>query len=307
MKRGVYLFLCLASFCSVSVFASVYNLKPVKITENVWCFFGERSSPTLKNKGNMVNSCFFDGGDISVAIDTGPTYTYAKEAAEIIKKTTKKAPSLVINTHYHDDHLGGNLYYKEAGAKIIGDINIKKAYEQKPDRFDRMQKMLPPSIAGKSGVALPTEYIESNTTVKTANGDIEILKLSKHSHTESDVVVFLKKQKAVIAGDIVFNDMISPLRDADINGWLEAIAALKKLDNKYLVGGHGDKTSKNGYEFMEGYLTKLRDSVRTAIKEGADMNTITQKVDMSGYKNAAIYDEVNGKNILRAYELFEME
>ena len=90
MKRGVYLFLCLTSFCSVSVFASVYNLKPVKITENVWCFFGERSSPTLKNKGNMVNSCFFDGGDISVAIDTGPTYTYAKEAAEIIKKTTKK-------------------------------------------------------------------------------------------------------------------------------------------------------------------------------------------------------------------------
>ena len=81
----------------------------------------------------------------------------------------------------------------------------------------------------------------------------------------------------------------------------------KKLDNKYLIGGHGDKTSKNGYEFMEGYLTKLRESVRTAIKEGADMNTITQKVDMSGYKNAAIYDEVNGKNILRAYELFEME
>ena len=68
-----------------------------------------------------------------------------------------------------------------------------------------------------------------------------------------------------------------------------------------------NKTAKNGYEFMEGYLTRLRDRVRSAIKEGADMNTITQKVDMSEYKNAAIYDEVNGKNILKAYELFEME
>lgn len=307
MKKIVCSVLCLASFFVQSAFADLYNLKPVKITENVWCFFGERSSPTIKNKGNMVNSCFFDGGDVSVVVDTGPTYTYAKESAAIIKKITKKEPKIVINTHYHDDHLGGNLYYKEAGAEILGDASIKKAYETKPDRLERMQKLLPSEIVGKSGIALPTRFLESNETIKTKNGEIGLLKLSKHSHTESDIVVFLKKQKTIIAGDIVFNDMISPLRDADINGWLEAIAVLKKLDYNYLIGGHGDKTAKNGYEFMEGYLTKLRDRVRTAIKDGADMNTITQKVDMSEYKNAAIYDEVNGKNILKAYELFEME
>jgi len=298
--KSVVLLVMLTGF----VFGSVYNLTPKKVDKGVYCFFGERSSPNAKNKGNMVNSCFLDGGDYAVVVDTGPSYNYAKEVHAQIQKTLHKPVKYVVNTHFHDDHVGGNLYWHEANVTIIGHKNIKKAYETIPDRFTRMQNMFDESIFGKKGVYLPDILLEDGYVLSK---DIEIVKLSKKSHTDSDLIVIHKPSKTFVVADLVFNDMISPLRDADIDGWLEAIEKLKTMGAKHIIGGHGNNTKPNAYEFMERYLKSLKSQVKKAIDDGVDMTEIAKKVDMSEFKNAAIYDEVNGKNILKAYELYEME
>ncbi len=38
-----------------------YNLKPVQVSDRVWCFFGAMEMPTKENAGDMSNSCYIKG------------------------------------------------------------------------------------------------------------------------------------------------------------------------------------------------------------------------------------------------------
>lgn len=298
-------FALLIFLLSSLVYSSQYKLKPQKINSDIGCFFGELASPNHKNMGNMVNTCYVDLGDKIVIIDSGPTYNYAKEAASILDKKFGKKVKYIINTHFHDDHIGGNLFWHERGAVIVGHENIKYAYETIPDRFTRMQNMFDEKIFGKKGVYLPDQFIGSSFEINGSRGSLLITKLTKKSHTDSDIVIEHQKSKTLIVGDLVFNDMVAPIRDGDIDGWLDALDKIAIKDKLHIVGGHGKNISENAHLFMQGYLQKLRSRVRLAIDNGVDMMDITKAVDMSEYKNSAIYDEVNGKNIIKAYEMYE--
>ena len=54
-----------------------YNLKVVKISERVYCFFGERDMPTKNNAGSMSNICYIKGNNAWIAWDSGPSFMYA--------------------------------------------------------------------------------------------------------------------------------------------------------------------------------------------------------------------------------------
>ena len=57
-----------------------YNLKPKKIGENTYCFFGAPEIMNKVNNGNMVNTCYVNMGESYLVIDSGPTYQYASQA-----------------------------------------------------------------------------------------------------------------------------------------------------------------------------------------------------------------------------------
>ncbi len=298
--------LFLSMVAAASVFGFSYDLKPQKVTDGVYCIFGEPGAPSNKNNGNMVNSCYIELGGGVLAVDTGPTYKYAKEASEKIEKIMGKRITLVLNTHYHNDHLGGNAYYKEKNIKIIGDAGIKEAYEKLPERFDSYKNVVSKEAWEKSAVTLPTKYIDSNMTIKARRGDLLIFKPSKKAHTAADIIVYYPAAKTVIAGDLAYSQMIVPLRDGSPKGSLEALKEIGKLDFRHIVGGHGKTSSRESYEFALSYITKLREGVKTAIEKGVELDGITKAVDMSEFKNAALWDE-NPKNIILAFQEAEME
>lgn len=290
---------------ALSAFAFDYHLKPVRISPSVQCFFGAPEEPNQANGGNMVNTCAIDAGDRTVVVDSGPTAVYA---AQVVKALGRKAPpvTVVVNTHFHDDHLGGNSYYAKHGASIIGHANIAAHYASESERFDRMKHLVTPDAYGDTTIVLPTVTLDKRYVVATPKGEIQILNLARKGHTDTDTVVYFPKEKIVFAGDLVFNDRIFPIRDASIKGWLEAIDLLSKLDYTILVPGHGTDLSKTSYVFTREYLTALRDAVQKALDDGVDMNAVTQIVTLPQFSAKPLYNELNGKNVIKAYELLEM-
>lgn len=291
---------------TVALFGFDYGIKPVQVENGVYCIFGNPGAPNAKNNGNIVNSCYLELDKGILAIDTGPTYNYAREAAEKIEKIMGKKITLVLNTHYHNDHLGGNAYYRERKIKIIGDIKIKEAYEKIPERFNSYEKVVSKEAWEKSVVTLPDEYIEQNLTIKAKMGNVTIFKPSKKAHTNADLVAYYPAAKTVIAGDIAYSTMILPLRDGSINGSIVALKEIGKLDFVHMIGGHGKTVGRESYDFALSYITSLRTKVKTAIDKGVELDTITKVVDMSEFKNAALWDE-NPKNIIVAFQEMEME
>jgi glyoxylase-like metal-dependent hydrolase (beta-lactamase superfamily II) len=226
----------------------------------------------------------------------------------VVSALGKKSPPVktVIDTHFHDDHLGGNSFYAKQNVTIIGHKKILDHYESEGERFSRMKNFVTPDAYGDTTVALPTLTLEKTHTIKTQKGDIIVMNLAQKGHTDTDVVIYFPKEKILFAGDLVFNDRIFPTRDGSLSGWLAAIDALSKIDYKILIPGHGTDLSKKGYAMTKEYITSLRSQVAKAMDEGADMTNIASKVDMSQFSKYPLYKELNGKNIQRAYELLEM-
>lgn len=292
------LWLALASL----LLAFEYELKPQKVAEEIYCYFGKPEAMDRNNNGNMVNSCFVDMGKEWLVIDSGPTYLYAKEASEQISRIKALPIKHVINTHVHDDHWLGNGYYKEHGATILGsesfdDINVNQA--------TRMQNRISEEAYHKTFPVLPEGSIKADQTIMIADKTVVLKQVEEKAHTQGDVYVYLPSYKAVFAGDLIFNDRLPSLRDGDINGWISALEKIKTMDIEVLVGGHGYRTDKESLNLTLNYLKELKTGIRRIIDKGGDISTAISELSMPTYAKEGMYDDLHKANINIAFQMLE--
>src|SRR4029077_13181477 len=86
---------------------------------------------TSLGKGLFVFSG--DGGNITAIVDDGSTLlinsgldSRAAEVSDAIFKTTMRPITRLVNTHWHFDHTGGNVFFGSSGVTIIAQENVKK-------------------------------------------------------------------------------------------------------------------------------------------------------------------------------------
>ena len=281
-----------------------YHLSPVKVSEDVHCFFGALENITKQNGGNMVNTCFVQTKQGFVVIDSGPTYAYAKQAYTQMQKIQKLPVKYVIDTHDHDDHWLGNSFYKSKGALLIG----PRTYEQNVvvGMETRMQRTLGSEIYGKTEIVNLDTVVDNNLTLNVGGRLFEIRQLVPKAHTKGDLIVYLPDEKVLFAGDLVFNDRLTSLRDGSIIGSIKALAKIDALHAKVIIGGHGYKTDVNATQALNAYLHEMKEEVLDALDNDVSMDEITKKVTMPKYKAMKLYDVLHSRNVFEAYRELEM-
>ena len=237
------------SLTTACAFAFNYDLKPQKVSKNVWCFFGKTQMPLKENGGFMSNSCYIKTDNSYVLIDTGASYAFAKQAYEAMQKIQKLPVSTVISTHSHDDHWLGNNFYKEKfNAKILGPSLINKEYNK--NSVTRMHQVLSKEdIKGTKFVPVD-EIINETKTLKIGNKEIIIVPTGLKAHTSEDLFVYLPSEKVLFSGDIIMNGRVTSNRDGSVIGSLKAIEMINSKKWDVLVPGHGVDTSKTAADEM---------------------------------------------------------
>ncbi|MDM5272730.1 MBL fold metallo-hydrolase [Sulfurovum sp. zt1-1] len=295
----------------VSLEAFDYQLSPVKVTEDIYCFWGKPEMITKENGGNMVNSCFVKTEDSYVVIDSGPTYSYAKQAYEAMQKVASLPVNYVITTHAHDDHWLGNSFYKQQGALLIGPREYEqsiagKTYSIKPEETRISQIVSKDAYEGTQIVALDKVVDQNLSRFKVGDIDFVLKQLVPKAHTISDLIVYLPQKKAIFTGDLVFNDRLTSMRDGSIIGNLKAIEIIDEFDADTIITGHGTRTDKHATEYQKAYQSQMKEKILEAIDEGVGLENITKVVPMEKYKNDAMYEELHKRNVLDAYSELEM-
>ncbi|MBP6715005.1 MAG: MBL fold metallo-hydrolase, partial [Aliarcobacter sp.] len=56
-------------FAIASLFANMYDIKPVKIIDDVRCVIGDINPPMKENNGFVSNMCYINIGDSIVVLD----------------------------------------------------------------------------------------------------------------------------------------------------------------------------------------------------------------------------------------------
>jgi glyoxylase-like metal-dependent hydrolase (beta-lactamase superfamily II) len=206
--------------------------------------------------GGGGNSGILVSDSLVVVIDTKMDDA-AQNLYEQVKKIAGTKPILVINTHIHPDHTGGNKFYK--GQTILAGGNYKKEVWIKSD----------------GEASLPNQWLVGRRDIPMDEDTVSILNLEQNAHTNSDVIVYLQRRKLLFAGDLILNKQNPIIMDAGTaNGYLWAFERLKKeFDIQHIVPGHGEV---GGPSLMKDFETYFND-MKLAANESSDQVALKEK------------------------------
>jgi glyoxylase-like metal-dependent hydrolase (beta-lactamase superfamily II) len=220
--------------------------------------------------GNIVVST---GSDGALMVDDEYKELSVKLMAAIAKLTDRSV-RFVINTHWHNDHTGGNEFFGSAGAVII-------AHENSGKRMATDQVM---SLYGPQAAYAPAGQpkITFSTSMRLHhNGDtIDLIHLAP-GHTDGDTVVFFRDHNILMTGDLFVGYSCRPPYFDDRNGGsLEGMIAgvraiLDLMDDKTtVVPGHGDIARRAEVVAYHARLVDLRDKIKAAIARGESEDAV---------------------------------
>ncbi|WNL28274.1 MBL fold metallo-hydrolase [Arcobacter cryaerophilus gv. pseudocryaerophilus] len=294
-----------ALFCTFGFASNFdYKLKPQKVSENIWCFFGKTEVPSKENGGFMANSCYIKAKDSYILIDTGANYNFAKQAYEAMQKIEDLKVSTIIITHEHDDHWMGNSFYKDRfNSTIYAPKSINENYNEnsKPRIFEILDK----NEMENTKVIKADVVVSDEKVINISDKTIKIIPTKLTAHTKDDLIVYLPDEKVIFTGDIIMNQRVTSNRDGSVIGTLKAIDLINSYDWNTLIAGHGTITDKKATDFTTKYFTLLKTRVLEAIEAGITADEISKVVTMDDFKDAAMFDELNSRNVFDAFRELE--
>jgi cyclase len=233
------------------------------------------------------------GGNITVSTGSDGTLLVDDEYAALTPKLhtalAELGPSsirLIVNTHWHDDHSGGNEAFARAGALIIAQENAGRRM-----RSDQILSLYGPQKAYPP-VAWPAITFDQSLRLRWNGDEIDIIHVGP-AHTDGDAIVFFRRQNVIATGDLFVSYDYRPPYFDDLNGGSAhgMIAASDTLlaltdERTIVVPGHGDVTDRAGLKDYRDRLVSIRDRIRDAIAGGLSEDEVVALHPTDGFAKA---------------------
>jgi cyclase len=237
------------------------QIQIVKAADNVFMLIGAG--------GNIGVSTGKDG---VFMIDT----SYAPLTDKIkaaIASVSYKSIKYVVNTHWHQDHVGGNENFVEAGATVVAHDNVRKRVST-----EQFIKPLNITVSPLPQSALPAITFSKDMTFHLNGDEIFVFHIER-AHSDGDTIVHFKKSNVIHMGDIYFNGtypFIDISAGGSINGMIEAVERTLLLcdGNTKVIPGHGHLSNKAELEEYLKMLVAVRDRISREIQAGKTLDAV---------------------------------
>ena len=223
-----------------------------------------------------------------VVIDTQTNPRVAERLRRQIAAVTDKPIRWVVNTHYHGDHVGGNMAFPEATI-IAPEDTARYVHERDQERveychtFGLHLQEVPP-------VRPPDRTFSGRTTLEIDGETLELAQIGRNE-TPDACVVFWDARHVAVVGDGVATDQYPwlgvPFLDEGFQddgqwlGYLEAIAARRP---EVLIPGHGAPLVGAArisarLDLLRRLLRDLLENVRTELQAGTPFSLAVERID----------------------------
>jgi cyclase len=192
---------------------------------------------------------------------------------DALKKISPGDVRMVVNTHFHGDHIQGNDVLSRS-AVIVAHENLLKRFNS-----NRPAWVTPESF--------PQLVFRDSLLLHFNGEEIRVFHLP-NGHTDNDVFVYFTTSGVIHMGDTYFNGMFPAVYKEGGGNRLQLIANLESIlavlpDNIKIIPGHGALATKADFR---GYITMLKEttaSVVAAIKSGRTLQQSEQQKLLAKY------------------------
>ena len=271
---------------------------PIKVAAHCYYVQGEAGAASSANEGFMSNAGFVVTDAGVVVVDSLGTPVLAHKLVEAIRKVTDKPIKRVIVTHYHADHIYGLHVFKDMGVEIWAH-NRGQEYLNSDAAKKLMQERreaLFPWVDEKTRLVAADKWLGEETHFEMGGVHFELQHVGP-AHAPDDMVMFVKEDSVLYAGDLIFIGRIPFVGDADSRSWLLAIDKVLTFKPKFMITGHGtaSHTPVKDLEFTRDYLKYIRKVMGKAVADFVPFDEAYDKADWSQYAAMpAFNDQING-------------
>lgn len=247
--------------------------------------------------GALGNAGFVDLGNQTLVFDTFESIDAAAHLRKVAEQVTGKQISLVVNSHWHFDHVMGNQAFQDAAIvstsatrdimaeRLPAFLDFAKAHPEHPEmlrskRKDPMDDALCWELERDIGdvthvssrineyvTTLPTLCFEHNLTIHGTARQVQLLCYGG-GHSASDTVLYLPDDRVLFAGDLVSVGYHLAMKTGDPVKWLDIIQHLHNLDFDTVATGHGPIGNRNDVSESSLYIQTAIESVGQLISNG---------------------------------------
>lgn len=221
-----------------------------------------------------------DGGNVTAIVDDGSTLlidsgiaSRSSELNDSVFKATMRPVTRLINTHWHFDHTGGNVYFGSGGVTIIAQQNVKKQLSSVHDV---------PFVGLRDGhypeQAIPTVTYSSTMALRQGSQRLTLANYGP-AHTDGDTIIYITPANVVVVGDI-FSNAFYPIIDLTSGGSIDGMILsvdriLAQTDERTkVVPGHGPVATRADLQACRDMLAQVRQRIQKLIAAGKTMDEV---------------------------------
>jgi cyclase len=249
----------------------------------------------LVGKGGNIGLSVGDDGVL--LIDSQFKQLTDKILSAINNRITDKSVKFLINTHWHQDHTGGNENFVKNGAIIIAHENVRERLNA-----EQFVDFLNKTFEASPLTALPTITYKDSITFYFNEDKIDVYHLP-NAHTDGDSIIYFNKRNIIHTGDIYVNGRY-PFIDHSSGGSIDGIITgiekiISIIDNETkIIPGHGLLSNLGELQDYLIMLKDIRQQVLTMVNNGATLNEIIKSDITSKYDNLYSDSFINSEDFL---------
>lgn len=221
-----------------------------------------------------------------------------------LKERSSRPIDLLVNSHHHGDHTGGNQVFRPAVGKIVAH-----------SRVPGLMKTVAAAAKTEAAQAYPDTTFDT-TWSATIGKETVAAKHYGPAHTGGDIAITFQEADIVHLGDLL-SSVRHPRADrpagASVKGWvtvLEGIVADHGAGTTYIAGhakaGTPVAVDRAGVLAFRDYLTAVVEATQKGVAAGRSVDEVAKSpglpaafADYEGTAEAVVraaYDELAGKS-----------
>ena len=183
-----------------------------------------------------------------------------------LREVTNQPVKYVINTHFHNDHSGGNAKLKADGTLAVASIAARK-------------RMLAASPQDAVNIT-----VEPRGAVYLGGKVAEIYYFGR-GHTDGDVVVLFPEHRTLAAGDLFtvgegLPQLVDHAGGGSAKEWTGTLDKVLELEFDTVIPGHGNVTNKQAVRDARASSQRMTELLTQMVKQNrsrADIEAVLRK------------------------------